>query len=532
MFLSRSVSRLSTKARIGLGFAVVLVLMVVLTVAGILQVNAIHSSLKIISEVNSVKQRYAINFRGSVHDRAISLRDVTLVSDEAALNTAVAEIEHLARDYEAAAVPLDRVFNEEAGNAGEDYRILADIKVVEARTLPLIHKIIALRRSGDIDAARALMFEQARPAFVAWLAAINRFIDYQEKLNLQESARAQETARGFVALMLVLCAAALTLGAIVAVLITRQIIRTLGAEPDTVKALAEAVGRGELFHAARLRKGDDTSIMASLVRMAGTLGETVTGVRRAAEEVAATSAEISEGNRNLSTRTEAQAGSLEKTASSMEELTATVKQNADNAREANGLAKSASAVAEKGGSVVAGVIETMGSINTSAQKISDIISVIDGIAFQTNILALNAAVEAARAGDQGRGFAVVAGEVRNLAQRSASAAREIKALIGDSVDKVEAGTRLVDDAGRTMKEIVASIQRVTSIMAEIMSASAEQSVGIEDVNRAVGQMDRMTQENAALVEQAATGATALHEQAARLAAAVAVFRFVERTAIG
>ena len=253
-------------------------------------------------------------------------------------------------------------------------------------------------------------------------------------------------------------------------------------------------------------------------------------VRSGTETIATASAEIASGNLDLSSRTEEQASSLEETASSMEELTSTVRQNADNARQANTLAASASGVAVRGGDVVARVVETMDSINASSSKIVDITAVIDGIAFQTNILALNAAVEAARAGEQGRGFAVVAGEVRTLAQRSAAAAKEIKALIGDSVDKVGAGSKLVAEAGQTMDEIVTSVQRVTDIMGEISLATQEQSSGIDQINMAVGQMDTVTQQNAALVEQAAAAAASLQEQAATLAEVVSVFRMDQAAA--
>jgi methyl-accepting chemotaxis protein len=253
----------------------------------------------------------------------------------------------------------------------------------------------------------------------------------------------------------------------------------------------------------------------------------VSRVRRGTETIGTASREIAAGNIDLSSRTELQASSLEKTASAMERLTGTVKQNADNAREANHLAATASDVASKGGQVVSQVVETMGSINDSANKIVDIIGVIDGIAFQTNILALNAAVEAARAGEQGRGFAVVASEVRNLAQRSAAAAKEIKALIGDSVDKVERGSKLVGQAGVTMDEVVASVKRVTDIMGEIANASAEQSAGIEQVNQSIIEMDSMTQQNAALVEEAAAAAQSLQDQAAELARVVSIFRLTE-----
>ena len=265
-------------------------------------------------------------------------------------------------------------------------------------------------------------------------------------------------------------------------------------------------------------------LLDALGRMQDNLAKTVAQIRTGADTIATASSEIASGNLDLSSRTEEQASSLEETASSMEELTSTVKQNADNARQANQLAVSASDVAGRGGRVVSQVVDTMGEINTSSRKIVDIISVIDGIAFQTNILALNAAVEAARAGEQGRGFAVVAGEVRNLAQRSASAAKEIKSLIGDSVEKVDAGSKLVAEAGSTMDELVDGVKRVADIMAEITAASREQSDGIEQVNQAVTQMDQVTQQNAALVEEAAAAAESLQDQAKRLAQAVSVFR--------
>jgi methyl-accepting chemotaxis protein len=309
--------------------------------------------------------------------------------------------------------------------------------------------------------------------------------------------------------------------------ISRGLIRQLGGEPDYASAVAHQIAAGDLTVRVDTKAGDQDSLLASMKTMRDSLVGLIGQIQSGAGTIASASGQIAAGNEDLSSRTEQQASSLEETASAMEQLTATVQQNAGNARQANDMAASASDVAVKGGAIVAQVVDTMGSINESSRKIVDIIAVIDGIAFQTNILALNAAVEAARAGEQGRGFAVVATEVRNLAQRSAAAAREIKTLIGDSVEKVEAGARLVEQAGNTMDEVVASVKQVTDIMSDIRHASDEQSIGIEQVNLAIAQMDQVTQQNAALVEEAAAAAQSLQGQAGGLSEVVGVFRLRE-----
>jgi methyl-accepting chemotaxis protein len=309
--------------------------------------------------------------------------------------------------------------------------------------------------------------------------------------------------------------------------LTHMVIRPLGGEPSYALDVVRRIAKGDLGVDVKIRANDESSLLYAMRSMRTSLAGIITRINRAADTISTGTQEIASGNADLSQRTEGQASSLEETASSMEELTSTVRQNAENARQANQLAIGASEVAVRGGQVVGQVVTTMSSINESSRKIVDIISVIDGIAFQTNILALNAAVEAARAGEQGRGFAVVATEVRTLAQRSAAAAKEIKALIGDSVDKVESGTKLVDVAGNTMAEIVTAVKRVTDIMAEITAASQEQSAGIEQVNKAITQMDEVTQQNAALVEQATAAAESLAGQADELQSAIAVFTLVE-----
>jgi methyl-accepting chemotaxis protein len=344
---------------------------------------------------------------------------------------------------------------------------------------------------------------------------------FQGKVFDDANVRIDEVYANARLVLAVLGALALVLGALLAWLLSRSITRPLQDAVD----IAQTVAAGDLTRDIDVRSQDEVGrLLSALKQMNASLHKTVLEVRNGTDTIATASHQIAAGNLDLSSRTEQQASSLEETASSMEELAATVRQNAQHARQANTLAIDASGAAAEGGSVIEQVVVTMSDISASARQIVDIISVIDGIAFQTNILALNAAVEAARAGEQGRGFAVVAGEVRTLAQRSAAAAREIKTLINSSVERVEAGNRLVNTAGSSMQNIVDSVRRVTDIMAEISAASQEQTDGIEQINQAVTQMDQVTQQNAALVEEAAAASESLQDQAAKLAQAVSVFR--------
>ena len=505
-----------------MGFGVTFALMVILAGLAINRVDSIDQTLSLVNDVNNVKQRYAINFRGSVHDRAIALRDVVLAPDSAALQAQVNKIKTLDENYQRSAGPLDALF---AGKVtAEEVAALAAIKETERRVQPLIARVVELRSADKLSEASGQLAQQAGPAFVDWLASVNKLIDLEEKMSRDATAGARALSGSFFTWMLVLCAIAIAAGVISAWYIGRGLLRQLGGQPDYAAGIVNSIAAGDLSVVIETSHDDRTSLLFAMKGMRDSLVTIVAQVRAGTETIATASSEIAAGNFDLSSRTERQAGTLEETASSMEELTGTVRQNADNARQANVLAESASVVAVRGGAVVAQVVETMASINESSKKIVDIIGVIDGIAFQTNILALNAAVEAARAGEQGRGFAVVATEVRNLAQRSASAASEIKSLIGSSVDRVEAGARLVDEAGTTMEEIVSSVKRVTDIMAAISHASQEQSTGIESVNRAVGEMDQATQQNAALVEQAASAAASLQSEAQTLAGVVSVFK--------
>ncbi|MFS2213724.1 methyl-accepting chemotaxis protein [Telluria sp. Tellsp104] len=406
----------------------------------------------------------------------------------------------------------------------EEKQTYADLLEMWDRYMAEDAKIRAAARAGDAELAKKLIRGESNKLVVALRGHVDKIVDmYTEggrAAAVEGNARYTASRMWIVSLVL----GSVGLGAAGAMLLTRWLMRRLGGEPDYATEIVARIAAGDLAVRVDTRAGDDSSLLFAMKSMRDNLAKIVGDVRGATTTISQASDEIAGGNLDLSSRTEQQASSLEETAASMEELTSTVKQNADHAGQANALADTAAGVAQKGSAAVARVVDTMGSIHASSQKIVDIIAVIDGIAFQTNILALNAAVEAARAGEQGRGFAVVATEVRNLAQRSAAAAKEIKELIGSSVQQVEAGNVLVTEAGVTMTEVLNSVQQMHAIMAEISHASREQSAGIEQVNQAITQMDTVTQQNAGLVQQAAHTAQSLQEQAAALGQLVSVFR--------
>ena len=412
---------------------------------------------------------------------------------------------------------LESLVQSEQGKA-----LLADIATERAKYSVMRNEGFKMKSALGADNAEVKAFFETRviPEMRIYVGTIEKLATFQEQLFNNADNSIDATVVSATRILIGLGIAALAIGAACGWLLTRSITRPLAH----AVGLARQVASGDLTADIRAESRDEVGdLVLALKTMNDNLLKTVTEVRAGTETIVTASQQIASGNLDLSSRTEQQASSLEETASSMEELTSTVRQNANNARQANVLAKNASQIAAHGGDVVSQVVSTMASINASSKKIGDIIAVIDGIAFQTNILALNAAVEAARAGEQGRGFAVVASEVRNLAQRSAAAAKEIRGLISDSVAKVDAGGRLVDEAGVTMQEIVQGIGRVTDIMGDIAMASAEQTTGIEQVNEAITQMDGVTQQNAALVEEAAAAAASLQEQATTLAQLVSVF---------
>ena len=422
---------------------------------------------------------------------------------------------------------LDKALALNAGSDAQQARLKELAQLQRAWLAEAIDPVIALRRAAGDDLAQVVAAVQAGKgkAGMDRMRALVAGIRTTE--NAQLAQRAADIAAARADMRRTLVGGGLIAG-VLAVFMAYQLGRNISIPLRRAVTLAGRVAQGDLTGEVKVRTNDEAGeLMAALKTMNASLVSIVSQVRTGTGAIETAAEEISAGNQDLSSRTEQQAGSLEETASSMEALTSTVAQNADNARQAKQLAASAADTALRGGEVVAEVVSTMGAINAASRRIADIIGVIDGIAFQTNILALNAAVEAARAGEQGRGFAVVAGEVRNLAQRSAAAAREIKALIGDSVAQVDAGSRLADQAGDTMEEVVQSVKRVADIIGEIAAASEEQREGIEQANGAIVQMDQVTQQNAALVEQAAAAAEAMREQAGALASLVGTFRLAQ-----
>ena len=514
-----NISSWTVRMRLTVGFGLVCALLVLIVGVALVSLHRVEGSVVIIVDDRVPKIDAANTIELQANIQSIALRDMLLASEPAErqkLGGAMSQARDVSlKNYEL----LDRMIVLPKGK-----ELLVKVKDLRSKYVAGQEAALALITADKTDEAKAFLNKDLRPLLTSYMAGLAELIAFQTEAMDATAKTADEIYEQARVVMLVLGLVAILVAVTLGYAITRSLLKELGGEPSDAAALALAVSQGDFTHAVTLKAGDTTSLMASLGAMQGNLAQIVTTVRQGSEGVATASAEIAQGNNDLSARTEQQASALEETAASMEELGSTVKQNADSARQANQLAQSASSVAVHGGEVVGQVVETMKGINESSRKISDIISVIDGIAFQTNILALNAAVEAARAGEQGRGFAVVASEVRSLAGRSAEAAKEIKQLINASVERVEHGTALVDKAGTTMAEVVSSIRRVTDIMGEISAASNEQASGVAQVGEAVVQMDQATQQNAALVEEMAAAASSLKSQASELVQAVAFFK--------
>ncbi|WP_158590415.1 methyl-accepting chemotaxis protein [Noviherbaspirillum cavernae] len=502
-------------ARLGLGFGVLLTWVVVVLVAGIVISDNARRSHNDATEHANAKSATANIMRSAILEGGIAMRNVGLQYSTPEMQREEAKLRAQRKRFQEAQQKLIAL-----GLNDTEKKIVAQIADLDKGTDAPFLEAMEMVKAYSNEAAGKLISSRIDPLNQQTIVEIDKLVEIQQGVIRELIASSEDMGKAITLVLSITGIVTVLMGGIVSWLTTRSITRPL---QDAV-AVAKRVAAGKLGARIDVAGRDETSeLLRALKDMDQSLSSIVSQVRTGTDQIGIASNEISAGNADLSQRTESQASALEETASSMEELTSTVKQNASHAQEANRLVRSASDSAVKGGEVVGQVVATMGSIKESARKIVDIIGVIDGIAFQTNILALNAAVEAARAGEQGRGFAVVAAEVRTLAQRSAQAAKEIKELIGDSVNKVETGNTLVDSAGTQMEEIVAAVQRVAGIMNDISDASEEQSAGIEEINRAIATMDEMTQHNAALVEEAAAASAAMQDRAASLGQAVAAF---------
>lgn len=502
--------------KLSLGFGALLALMSVLVAVSLTSMSSVSGAMQFGNALQTEKLNPLYEMREALAQTGLAARNAFIFKDEKDAQKELAILDEQKAIYLVALKKLQPAF---AGNKDFEKVSSGLLKMAEELKRPRLY-----RESGKMQEFSDFLVDECSPLRRQIVTDIDVVLLAVKSENDRAMHAAEEAASQSTNLIVVFAAIALLLCIGVAIVITRGLLKQLGGEPRYATEIADKIAHGDLSVDVQIKSGDQSSLLFGIKTMRDSLAGIVSQVRVGTNSIEMASTEISSGNLDLSSRTEQQASALEETATAMEELTATVKQNADSARQANQLAVSASDVATQGGDVVSQVIDTMGAINESSKKIVEIISVIDSIAFQTNILALNAAVEAARAGEQGRGFAVVASEVRSLAQRSASAAKEIKTLIDDSVGKVTSGSQLVEQAGATMNDIVASIKRVTDVVAEISAASQEQSDGIAQVNVAINQMEESTQRNAALVEQSTVAAQSLLSESLTLSTIVATFK--------
>ncbi|MGK8197399.1 methyl-accepting chemotaxis protein [Burkholderia cepacia] len=522
--------RLTVRTKLVMAFGLLTCTVVLVSIVGIVSLGNANAAFDDYVNGTNARANLADKIRFAVDRRAIAARNQVL-----AASPRDADIEKeaaLQADHEVGALmgELTNAVREGSGASDKARELVRQIGAVEAQYGPVARAIVDAAANNRRDQAITMINEQCRPLLAQLVAATDTYATYSRARADQLVKESDDRYTSRRLMLIAICIAAAAAAALSGLVITRGLLRSLGTEPAVLSDIAGHIAAGNLGAEATTGAAPAGSVLASMRDMQANLIRLISEVRTASGNVATGAGEIASGNQDLSSRTEQQAASLQETASSMEQLTSTVRLNADNAQQASGLANNASEVAQRGSSAVGLMVDTMTDISASSAKIAEITGIIEGIAFQTNILALNAAVEAARAGEQGRGFAVVASEVRSLAQRSSSAAKEIRELISQSVRKIEDGSHIANNAGDTMSEVTHAISRVTDIMGEIAAASSEQSRGIEQVNLAITQMDEVTQQNAALVEQAAAASKSLEEQGNRLAEAVSLFRLDARMA--
>jgi methyl-accepting chemotaxis protein-1 (serine sensor receptor) len=515
--------RLTVRAKLSMAFGTLSALVLLVSVLSLLALSDANATFsRYISGIDA-RVRLAMQIRTAVDRRAIAARNLVLVTQQSDIDIEKAEVTDAHMQVQARVKELTEAIANATDATPRARELVANIAQVESQYGPVAMAITNAALNHEREKAVTMMNDQCRPLLAKLIHATDAFMDYTHERAVKMTREAAEHYAWQRDISIGICLGALVAAVLAGWVITRSLTRALGAEPGEICDITGRVAAGDLSPVAGAQSAPAGSVLASVGEMQASLVRLIGQVRTASDSIATGSSQIASGNQDLSSRTEQQAASLQETAASMEELTSTVRQNAENAQQASTLAANASDVAQRGSTVVGQVVDTMTDISASSSKIADITGIIEGIAFQTNILALNAAVEAARAGEQGRGFAVVASEVRSLAQRSSSAAKEIKDLIASSVQKVRDGTALVGDAGATMTEVTQAVARVTDIMGEIAAASTEQSRGIEQVNLAITQMDEVTQQNAALVEEAAAASKSLEVQGQQLNEAVAFF---------
>ncbi|VWB61392.1 methyl-accepting chemotaxis sensory transducer [Burkholderia lata] len=522
--------RLTVRTKLTLAFALLTGMVLLVSILGIVSLGNANAAFENYVNGTNTRATLADKVRVAVDRRAIAARNQVLAS--APRDADIEKEAALQADREVGALlgELTNAVREGSGASDKSRELVRQIGVVEAQYGPVARAIVDAAANNRRDQAITMINEQCRPLLAKLVAATDAYATYARTRGAQLVTESGDRYASRRLMLIVMCIAAAAAAVIAGVFITRGLLRSLGTEPAALSDIAGRIAAGDLGAESSNGAAPVGSVLASMQDMQANLTRLISEVRTASGNVATGAGEIASGNQDLSSRTEQQAASLQETASSMEQLTSTVRLNADNAQQASGLANNASEVAQRGSTAVGLMVDTMTDISASSAKIAEITAIIEGIAFQTNILALNAAVEAARAGEQGRGFAVVASEVRSLAQRSSSAAKEIRELISQSVRKIQDGSHIANNAGETMNQVTHAIARVTDIMGEIAAASNEQSRGIEQVNLAITQMDEVTQQNAALVEQAAAASKSLEEQGGRLADAVSLFRLDTRAA--
>jgi methyl-accepting chemotaxis protein len=523
--------RLTVGRKIALGFGMLVCMLIGGAGFGVYFMSDIQSRLVVIADVNNIQAAHATTMRLAVNRAGMAVRDLLFMDNQKDAEATQASVQEAWDLYDKEEAALGALIAHQTGVEKQEQQALFDkVRQAKLALLPIAEKVVTLGMDSQSEAGGALIRTEMAPAQRAWIGALSDLGTFQAKMSAQAADEAKGKFRAAMILTVVLSAIAVSVAVGVAISITRGLLKQLGGEPEYAAEVATRIAGGDLTTEVAVRDGDSSSMLFAVKIMRARLADIVADIRQGADSIATGSTQIAAGNADLSQRTEEQASNLQQTAASMEQLKGAVSANADSAKKAAQLAQTASTSADQGNAVVARAVGAMNSINEASAKMADIIGVIDSIAFQTNILALNAAVEAARAGEQGRGFAVVASEVRNLAQRSAGAAKEIKQLIQDSIEKVADGCTQVTQAGRAMDDILISVRRVGDLMAEINAATGGQAQGIGQVSDAVSQLDDVTQQNAALVEESAAAADSLRMQADRLVQVVSVFQLAHNNA--